>query len=139
MKIKTAKKNSDFEKINIFFWKMWLEEFNLERFDCIEQYKSWKVFFIEQEEKIISAIFIFERDWNYWIQRFGTLKEFRWKWFGRKVFDKMIKFLKNKNIKNLYVNADIKKQSMYEHLWFKSLWEIRMIWENKAIKMLKII
>lgn len=139
MKIKTAKKNSDFEKINIFFWKMWLEEFNLERFDCIKQYKAWKVFFIEQEEKIISAIFIFERDWNYWIQRFGTLKEFRGKWFGRKVFDKMIKFLKDKKIKNLYVNADIKKQSMYEHLWFKSLWEIRMIWENKAIKMLKII
>lgn len=139
MKIKTAKKNSDFEKINIFFWKMWLEEFNLERFDCIKQYKAWKVFFIEQEEKIISAIFIFERDWNYWIQRFGTLKEFRGKWFGRKVFDKMIKFLKDKKIKNLYVNADIKKQSMYEHLWFKSLWEIRMIWENKALKMIKII
>lgn len=87
---------------------MWLEEFNLERFDCIKQYKAWKVFFIEQEEKIISAIFIFERDWNYWIQRFGTLKEFRGKWFGRKVFDKMIKFLKDKKIKNLYVNADIK-------------------------------
>ncbi|PZM84797.1 hypothetical protein DLH72_02905 [Candidatus Gracilibacteria bacterium] len=139
MKIKTAKKNSDFEKINIFFGKMWLEEFNLERFDCIEQYKSGKVFFIEQEEKIISAIFIFERDGNYGIQRFGTLKEFRGKGFGRKVFDKMIKFLKDKKIKNLYVNADIKKQSMYEHLGFKSLGEIRMIGENKALKMLKII
>jgi hypothetical protein len=40
MKIIEAKIDNDFIKINDFFGKIWKEEFNLDRFDRIDEYKT---------------------------------------------------------------------------------------------------
>lgn len=41
MEIKISKTENDYLKINNFFWKIWKEEFNLDRFDDLEKYKKY--------------------------------------------------------------------------------------------------
>lgn len=131
--IKIAKTKTEFEKINNFFWKIWKKEFDLDRFDKIEEYKSGKVYFLEENSKIISAIFLYEKKYQIHIWRFATLEEQRWKKLATKLFWEVIKKIKNKKI---ILNADYKKKWFYEKLWFIITWKKLEIWNTIALEMI---
>ncbi len=137
MNLKIAKKEEDFKKITDFFWKIWKEEFDLERFDRIDEYKKWTTIFITEKWKILSAIFFIKKDKISKIWRFWTLKNFRWKGLWKKVFLKMEDFLKKKKVKKLQIFSEIKNISMYEKFWFKKIWELQKVWNTKAVMMEK--
>ncbi len=137
MNLKIAKKEEEFEKINDFFWKMWKQEFDLDKFNEIEEYKKGYVIFIEGKNKIIWAIYFLENNKIYKIWRFWVLKDFRGQSLGKKLFLEMEDFLKKKKIKKLQVYAEIKNISMYEKFWFKKIWELQKVWNTEAVMMEK--
>lgn len=138
MDIKTPKTENDYLKINDFFWKIWKEEFDLDIFDDLEKYKKSENFFIEENEKIVSAICFFKKDWKYFIWRFATDKDFRWKWFWTKIFEKTLDFIKNLWENEVSLNAEIKQKNFYKKFGFEEIWEQKEIWNTKSILMRKI-
>lgn len=138
MKILEALKESEYQKLNFFFWKLWKEEFNLDRFHKMEDYENWINYYIMDWEKIISAINIFiSSNWEFHIWRVWTLKEYRWQWLWTMLIKKSIETIKNKWIKELFMTAEIKNLEYCKKIWFKEIWKFERIWNTKCIKMKK--
>lgn len=137
MKILKASTEKEFQEITQFFWKMWKEEFNLDRFDKIDQYKQWTVFFIRDNDIIVSAINIRHLENINHIGRFWTLNEFRWKWYWWKLMKYTLEYSKNNWIKEVNLEADFKRTTLYEKYWFQQIWEKIAVWNTYWIKMIK--
>lgn len=137
MKILQASTENDYQEITQFFWKIWKEEFNLDRFDKILQYKEWTVFFIKDNNKIVSAINIrdFENKKHIW--RFATIKEYRWKWYWWELMNYTLDYLKYNWVNQVSLDADFKRTALYEKYWFKQVWEKIAVWNTYWIKMVK--
>jgi len=136
MEIKKAKNLQDYTKLNDFFWKIWKEEFDLDKFDKIDDYKNWINYFIEESGKIISAINIFKtKEWKIHIWRLATLKIHRWKWIWTKVIKYALKDLKTQWETEILLTAEIKTKNYYEKLWFKQIWKAENVWNTQGAEM----
>lgn len=133
MKILQASTETDFQELNIFFWNMWKEEFNLELENQTEFYKKTDIYFIRDSEIIISAIIYSTYEWKNNIWRFGTLEKNRWKWYG----SELLKYVLSKYSWNFYLSSDINQVNYYEKFWFINTWEKRKVWNTYWIKMVK--
>ena len=76
MQIKLAW-NDKLSQIDNFFWKMWKELFDIDCYNQIEAYKKCEIYYIENDNKIISAIIFTNYKWKNYIWRFWTLAEYR--------------------------------------------------------------
>jgi predicted GNAT family N-acyltransferase len=139
MKILQASTESEYQEITQFFWKIWKEEFNLERFDRINEYKQWTVFYIEINSKIVSVINIRDFRNTKHIWRFGTIKEYRWKWYWWKLMNYTLNYLQNNWETKVSLDADHKRTALYEKYWFKQVGEKIAVWNTYWIKMIKDI
>lgn len=137
MKIIQAKNLSDFLKINDFFWKIWKEEFNIDIFDKIDEYKKQIIYFIEKDWIIISAITCKLIDTDSYIRRFATNKNNRWIWIWTILLNELIENLKWKWIKKIFVTSEIKRISFYEKFSFIKFWIIKNVWNTQVVEMKK--
>jgi len=136
MNIQKANTENDYIRINDFFWKIWKEEFNLDRFDKIDEYKKSEVYFIENNNEIISAINIYKNeDWESQIWRFATINSKRWSWIWTELIKYSLKEIISKWEKNIILYAEINRVNYYKTIWFKEIWKEIEIWNTKAIKM----
>lgn len=78
-KIENPDSLDDYNRIDKFFTKIWAEEFEIILENQIEKYKSSVIFFVRENNEIISAVTAhFSKDqWK--IGRFGTDKNHRGK------------------------------------------------------------
>lgn len=132
MKIIKASTEKDFKELNIFFWEMWKEEFNLELENQIDIYKRCDIYFIKEYEINISAIIYSTYEWKNNIWRFGTLEKYRWNWYG----SKLLNYILNKYTWDFYLSSDINQVKYYEKFWFKNTWEKRKVWNTYWINMI---
>ena len=116
---------TNFHKLTIFFWKIWKELFNIDCYNQIEAYKKCEIFYLEDDNEIISAIIFTNYKWKNYIWRFWTLTKYRNNWYWRKLINKII----NK-YDDIYLDEDEKKVNYYEKLWFKQTWENKVIWNT---------
>jgi len=137
MKIIQAEKISDFSKINDFFWEIWKEEFDIDIFDRIDEYKKQIVYFIEKDWIIISAITCNLIDTDSYIRRFATNKNNRWTWIWTILLNELIENLKRKWIKKIFVSSEIKRSNFYEKFSFIKFWIIKNIWNTQVVEMKK--
>ena len=63
MQIKLAW-NDKLSQIDNFFWKMWKELFDIDCYNQIETYKKCEIYYIENDNKIISAIIFTNYKWK---------------------------------------------------------------------------
>lgn len=137
MKIIQAENLSDFLKINDFFGKMWKEEFDIDIFDKIDEYKKQIIYFIKKDWVIISAITCNLIDTDSYIRRFATNKNNRWTWIWTTLLNELIENLKRKWIKKIFVTSEIKRTSFYEKFSFIKFWIIKNVWNTQVIEMKK--
>lgn len=137
MKIIQAEKISDFSRINDFFWKIWKEEFNINIFDRIDEYKKQIIYFIEKDWIIISAITCNLINTDSYIRRFATNKNNRWTWIWKTLLNELIENLKRKWIKKIFVTSEIKRIKFYEKFSFIKFWIIKNVWNTQVIEMKK--
>jgi GNAT superfamily N-acetyltransferase len=116
---------------------MWKEEFNLDRFDKINEYKEWAVFFIRDNNKIISAISIRYFGNKNHIGRFWTLREYRWKWYWWKLMNYVLDYYKDKWIHEITLDTDFSRTALYEKYWFNQVWDKIKVWNTYWIQMIK--
>lgn len=137
MKIIQAENLSDFLKINNFFWEIWKEEFDIDIFDRIYEYKKQIIYFIEKDWIIISAITCNLIDTDSYIRRFATNKNNRWTWIWTTLLNELIENLKRKWIKKIFVTSEIKRTNFYEKFSFIKFWIIKNVWNTQVIEMKK--
>lgn len=135
MLIKQANTEKEFENITNFFWKIWKEEFKLDRFDRINEYKNWIVYFIEDKWEIISAIFWIFTDNKYWIWRLATKYNERWSWYWTLLINRLIKELQNEWYKKIFLSSEISQTKFYKKFWFQTIWKEIEVWNVKIIDM----
>ena len=124
MQIKLAW-NDKVSQIDNFFWKMWKELFDIDCYNQIEAYKKCEIYYMQNYNKIISAIIFTNYKWKNYIWRFWTLAEYRNNWY----WSSLIKTILNK-YDDIYLEADEKQVNYYEKLWFKQTWENKVIWNT---------
>ncbi|MDD4151987.1 MAG: GNAT family N-acetyltransferase [Candidatus Gracilibacteria bacterium] len=137
MKIIQAKNLSDFLKINDFFGKIWKEEFNIDIFDKIDEYKKQIIYFIEKDGIIISAITCKLIDTDSYIRRFATNKNNRGIGIGTILLNELIENLKGKGIKKIFVTSEIKRISFYEKFSFIKFGIIKNVGNTQVVEMKK--
>ena len=107
MQIKLAW-NDKLSQIDDFFWKMWKELFDIDCYNQIEAYKKCEIYYMQNDNKIISAIIFTNYKWKNYIWRFWTLAEYRNNWY----WSSLIKTILNK-YDDIYLEAD-EKQVNYD-------------------------
>lgn len=135
MNIKKALTEENYNKINIFFWVIWKKEFNLDRFDRINEYKKWVVYYIEKNNSIIAALNLTLINNKKYIWRFATLKEYRRKWIWTLLLNNTIKLLKEIWEKEIFIYSEINNIKYYEKFWFVKIWKTHEIWNTQSIEM----
>lgn len=154
MKIYIAKNNLEYKYCFEFIKNMWLEEFDINFEEYLEQrYKKFlesDIYYIKENWKIIAVIqlkkwFNFE-NWvnfeknNYFIWRLWVDKKFRKKWYWTELINFWINKIKNTKIKTIYIWAEINNINYYSKFGFKKLsnkqkkaWNTSLVYMEKRM------
>lgn len=133
MQIHQVTTDEEYQKIDDFFSKMWMELFEIDCKNQIDKYKFCDIYFFEENSQIISAIIYNYKKWekNY-IWRFWTLAKHRGKW----LWTKLIQHVLEKYEGDLFLDADEKQVSFYEHIGFQKTGESREVGNTLAYGMI---
>lgn len=133
MQIHQVTTDEEYQKIDDFFSKMWMELFEIDCKNQIDNYKYCDIYFFEENSQIISAIIYNYKKWekNY-IRRFWTLSEHRGKWLGTK----LIKHVLEKYEGDVFLDADENQVDFYEHIGFEKTWVNREVGNTLAYGMI---
>lgn len=137
-KIENPNSLDDYTKIDKFFTKIWAEEFEIFLENQIEKYQSSIIFFVRENNEIISAVTAHFRKNQWKIGRFGTDKNHRGKWIGTKIFAKILQYFEEKNISEIFIRAEITKVDFYKKFGFEICGEAEKSGNTEAILMKKI-
>jgi len=72
-------------------------------------------------DQLISVISVFISDGEAQFRKFATLQEYQGKGYGTKIFEHMIKTLKNKNIHLIWCNARSNANDFYKRYGFENM------------------
>ena len=134
MKIQEVKTNNSLIKIDNFFTKMWWDLFDIHLENQIQYYKKCDIYYFAENWEILSAIIYVKKDNFNYIRRFGTLSNHQWKW----LWSKLLNYVLGKYSWDFHLTADKNKVEYYKKFWFIETWEKKLIWNEYAIKMIKV-
>lgn len=131
MQIISATTISELQKVDLFFEKLWKEEFNLDASNQVEYYKKSDIYYISENNEIISVIIYSKyKDKNY-IWRFWTLKAYRWKWYWTALLNNL---LKNYSW-DFHLSSDEKQVDYYKWFGFKEISKPYKYWDTYSVDM----
>jgi histone acetyltransferase (RNA polymerase elongator complex component) len=138
--IKECKTKEEYEKIFHFLHKIWTDEFETDITVSSVNFYETKIFYIENNWEIVSAIQLRESlnntdKWEYNITRIWTWEKYRNKWYWTILINKAFSYIKSKSKYKVYLRAEIKNIQFYKKFWFTEFWDFEDKWNTKCIVM----
>ena len=107
--------------------------FDSNEFYAFIEFNPFGCFVYMKGGKVVGSIMTFSHSESAWIGNFVVLEEYRLRGIGKKLLSQAIKYLDNKKIVQIYLNAAYGARKLYEKFGFSDIMIVNR-WEGKTGK-----